>query len=331
MTVHGVASSAVGVIIAVTILLGAATIAIILRFLARRRTDSTGIDDWAALSAYLFLIAVSVCHYLILSPYGSAGHPQSEFDAQQLKQYLIILYADNICYTCCTITVKLSILLLLRRIFTSRSFQIIAYTLTGIFVVWWITVLFFQIFSCYPVHSFWDFEVRQSCIDTTKFYNGVAISNILMDFILLALPLPMIWKLQMTLRKKLQVSFIFILGGFTLICSILRTESLRKLDVNNQTETIVAVGIWTIIECGIGVICSCLPPTARLFRVLSEKMRSTVRSQKQHDDINLLNVGESGTPRLGLPSDGSYSVINEDGLDLKRHGEQKISVNSWTR
>jgi hypothetical protein len=237
MTVHGVASSAVGVIIATTILVVAASIAIVLRFLARRRSAGTGIDDWAALSAYFFLLAVSVCHYLIVSPYGSAGHPQSDLNTQQLKQYLIILYADNICYTCCTITVKLSIILLLRRIFTPRLFQIIAYILTGIFVVWWITVLFFQIFSCSPVHSFWDFELQQSCIDTTKFYNGVAISNILMDFILLTLPLPMIWKLQMTLRKKLQVSFIFILGGFTLICSILRTMSLRALDVNNQTGT----------------------------------------------------------------------------------------------
>ncbi|KAH8763617.1 hypothetical protein F5883DRAFT_559287, partial [Diaporthe sp. PMI_573] len=309
MTVHGVASSAVGVIIATTILVVAASIAIVLRFLARRRSAGTGIDDWAALSAYFFLLAVSVCHYLIVSPYGSAGHPQSDLNTQQLKQYLIILYADNICYTCCTITVKLSIILLLRRIFTPRLFQIIAYILTGIFVVWWITVLFFQIFSCSPVHSFWDFELQQSCIDTTKFYNGVAISNILMDFILLTLPLPMIWKLQMTLRKKLQVSFIFILGGFTLICSILRTMSLRALDVNNQTETIVPVGIWTIIECGIGVICSCLPPTAKLFRALSEKMRSTVRSQKQNDDINLLDVGAGGTPRHGLPSDRPYSVI----------------------
>lgn len=237
MTVQGIAPSAVGVIVATTVLVVAASIAIVLRFVARRRTNGIDIDDWAALTAYVFFLSVSVCHYLILSPYGSAGHLQSDFSPQQLRQFLIMLYADNICYTCCTITVKLSILLIQRRIFTSRPFKIIAHVLTGIFVVWWITVLFTQIFSCMPVHSFWDFALRKSCINTTMFYNGVAISNIIFDFILLILPLPMIWQLQMTLKKKLQVSFIFILGGFTIICSILRTHSLGVLDINNETGT----------------------------------------------------------------------------------------------
>jgi hypothetical protein len=109
MTVHSIAPQAINIMIATSILFVFATVAIILRFIARKRAKSIGIDDWVALSSYIFLFSVSVCHYLITGPYGYAGNPQSEYSALQLKHFLIVLYADNICYTCCTVTVKLSI------------------------------------------------------------------------------------------------------------------------------------------------------------------------------------------------------------------------------
>ncbi|ROV88785.1 hypothetical protein VSDG_08967 [Cytospora chrysosperma] len=295
MTVHSIAPAAISIMIATSILFVFATVAIILRFIARRRAKSIGIDDWVALSSYIFLFSVSVCHYLITGPYGYAGNPQSEFSALQLKHFLIILYADNICYTCCTVTVKLSITLFLRRVFTTRPIRIITAALTAILVVWWITVLCFQIFSCTPVVSFWEFERREHCINTEMFYGGVAISNVLFDFILLFIPIPLVWRLHMTTQRKLSVSFVFVLGGFTIICSIFRTISLGNLDVANETGSIWHTGLWTIIECGIGVICSCLPPMASLFKALSDKVRttvkSTVRAPKVTDDIKLLDRG----------------------------------------
>lgn len=237
MPVSGVAPAAVGIIAATTVLDVLATVAITARFIARRPPASSGLDDWVALSAYIFFLALSVCHFIISAPYGYAGHNQANFDSQQLKQFLIIIYADNICYTFCTTTIKAAITLLLRRVFPTRPFHLITAVLGGILVVWGIFVLFFQIFSCTPVHSFWDYMEQEHCIDTTMFYNGVAVSNVLFDSILLILPIPMVWQLQMDLRRKLQVSFVFVLGGFTIICSILRTVSLTKLDINNETCT----------------------------------------------------------------------------------------------
>ncbi|ROW07969.1 hypothetical protein VMCG_03409 [Cytospora schulzeri] len=299
MTVHTIAPVAIRVMIATSILVVLATVAVVLRFIARRKTKNTGIDDWVALAAYTFLLSVTVCHYLVTGPYGYAGNPQSEFSPEQLRHFLIILYADNLCYTCCTVTVKMSITLFLRRVFPTRPIRVITAGLTAILVVWWITVLLFQILSCTPVVSFWEFERREHCIDTNMFYDGVAISNVLFDFILLFIPIPMVWRLQMTWQRKLQVSFVFLLGGFTIVCSILRTISLRNLDVNNETGSIWHTGLWTIIECGVGVICSCLPPMASLFRALSDKVRSsakrsTVRAPKVNDDIKLLDR-ESGS------------------------------------
>lgn len=237
MTVSNIAPVAIRVMIATSILVVLATVAIVLRFKARSKTRNIGVDDWVALAAYVFLLSVTVCHYLVTGPYGWAGNPQSEFSLEQLRHFLIILYADNLCYTCCTVSVKLSITLFLRRVFATRPIRIITAALTAILIVWWITVLLFQIFSCTPVVSFWEVERREHCIDTNMFYDGVAISNVLFDFILLFIPIPMVWQLQMNLQRKLQVSFVFILGGFTIVCSILRTISLRNLDVNDETGT----------------------------------------------------------------------------------------------
>lgn len=242
MAVNSIAPTAIGIMIATSILFVLATVAMVLRFIARRRTKSVGIDDWVALASYIFLLSVSVCHYVITGPYGWVGNPQSEFSTLQLKHFLMVLYADNLCYTCCTVTVKLSITLFLRRVFTTRPIRVITAALTAILVVWWITVLLFQIFSCTPVVSFWEFERQEYCINTTMFYDGVAISNVLFDLILLIIPIPMVWQLQMNMQRKLQVSFVFVLGGFTIICSILRTVSLGNLDVTNET------GVYPILS-----------------------------------------------------------------------------------
>ena len=116
-------------------------------------------------------------------------------------------------YSTCLPVVKISILLLYRSIFQTRGFTI-ATNVVGAFVLaWGIACLLVSMFSCTPIHGFWDFTTPSKCINTRKFFMGNSIPNIIMDVVILTLPMGKVWYLQMSMGRKLAVSGMFLLGG----------------------------------------------------------------------------------------------------------------------
>ena len=79
--------------------------------------------------------------------------------------------------------------------------------------LWMIGVLLVDIFGCTPVRSFWKIQERKHCVNTKDFYYGVAITNIITDFMILCLPGPMIWRLHLSIQRKISLTVVFMLGG----------------------------------------------------------------------------------------------------------------------
>ena len=124
-----------------------------------------------------------------------------------------VLFAGNVFYACTSPTIKLSILLLYRRIFVTPVVKSITFVVGCILAAWLVAVVFTQIFSCTPVEGSWKPTTARHCIDSIIFYEAVAISNVLLDFMLLLLPIPVVWKLNMSMRRKAQVCGIFLVGA----------------------------------------------------------------------------------------------------------------------
>lgn len=59
---------------------------------------------------------------------------------------------------------KTSILLQYQRVFTTKRFQSVCWTLMGLVVVYTIWTVFSSIFACVPVRAFWTRE-KASCIN----------------------------------------------------------------------------------------------------------------------------------------------------------------------
>lgn len=88
------------------------------------------------------------------------------------------------------------------------------YAMGAITTIWWIASQFIVIFECTPIHYFWDrMPVTGHCLNVQKFFDGQAVPNIITDVILLALPLPLIWKLQLPANQKIALSGVFLLGS----------------------------------------------------------------------------------------------------------------------
>ena len=70
------------------------------------------------------------------------------------------------------------------------------------------------IFQCNPVSGFWNRTKPATCrVDTTDFFLGNAIPNVLTDVALMALPVPYIWRLNRSRSQKIALLGVFLLGG----------------------------------------------------------------------------------------------------------------------
>lgn len=67
--------------------------------------------------------------------------------------------------------------------------------------------------SCIPVSTFWTHEEPRTCIDPLRYFLGVAIPNVATDVVLLAFPIPWIWKLVISTSQKIALLAIFLIAG----------------------------------------------------------------------------------------------------------------------
>ncbi|OKO94387.1 hypothetical protein PENSUB_11654 [Penicillium subrubescens] len=114
----------------------------------------------------------------------------------------------------CITPAKISLLLFYVRIFCIRKFQILVYIVGSLVLAIGITVFFQTIFQCSPISYGWDQSVGPgTCIDQTIFYRYISSFNVLTGILILALPLPLVWKLQAPKAQKIALTAVFLLGG----------------------------------------------------------------------------------------------------------------------
>ncbi|KAL8979450.1 MAG: hypothetical protein Q9177_006142, partial [Variospora cf. flavescens] len=110
---------------------------------------------------------------------------------------------------------KLSLLLFLYRIFrVDRTFRILSWLLGAILTIWTTVSLLLCFFACKPIKASWvlsmQFEPTTKCpIKPYDVQNIQGFCNIITDFALLFLPLPLVWKLRVSGKKKLGLVVVF--------------------------------------------------------------------------------------------------------------------------
>lgn len=128
------------------------------------------------------------------------------------KSFQVALFLQEM-YYCCIAFIKFSILAFYRRIFPINTLRFTTYALIGIIAIWWVTVALISILNCTPIDYNWDrTQPGGHCLDPEIFAIAISIPNIVTDLIILLLPLPVIWKLQLHFKKKMALSAIFSLG-----------------------------------------------------------------------------------------------------------------------
>lgn len=110
--------------------------------------------------------------------------------------------------------VKTSLILLYYRIFgVINWFRWLLATAWALVIANSVVCIIVAVFKCRPVGLFRDESIDDgSCIDRIQFYRWNGVANLVLDFAIWTLPLPVTFQLQMNIRQKLSVSAVFLLG-----------------------------------------------------------------------------------------------------------------------
>ena len=110
--------------------------------------------------------------------------------------------------------VKISVLHLYTKIFNTHRLAIAAYAIGAVTMAYWLSTVLVAFLICRPFAFNWDkVSIKGHCGNTFAYYLSTAIVNLLIDVAIVALPLPLLWSLQMRTSRKLALTAIFSLGA----------------------------------------------------------------------------------------------------------------------
>ena len=109
---------------------------------------------------------------------------------------------------------KFSVVCFYRRIFRGSRFSVLTGILLIAIAAWGIAFFFAGLFICIPVDAFWTQAPGSRCFDPIPLFYTGAISDTIMDVVILAIPVPLVWKLNLPTKQKIIVSGIFLLGAW---------------------------------------------------------------------------------------------------------------------
>lgn len=207
-------------------------------------------------------------------------------------------------YLCALPAIKISICLTYLRIFDSKRFRWIVFGAIGLNIAYAIAFLLVSIFQCWPISyawTHWHGETVGRCNNVNAQGWASAVFNVFLDILVLSLPMPMLWKMQLNKRKKFLVMLMFGVGFFVTIVSILRLQVLIQFGdsqnltcaylvaelsttclANITTGHYTSVGYWSTIELHASVVCACMPSIRNIIRrFLPRLMGSTYEESKR--------------------------------------------------
>ncbi|KAF2008703.1 hypothetical protein BU24DRAFT_429272 [Aaosphaeria arxii CBS 175.79] len=203
-----------GLIVMASISIAVSTIAVVVRLwsqlvVTRRRL---GWDDVALLFTLLF--SHLTLGTLIAWVYYGFGKHQWMVPIQNMKSLLLCFHLYKTWYNTVIWLMKLSALTLYARLFrVSKRMRQVLWGFGVIVTLWWAAIAVTSWMECHPRMKTLDPTIPGECPGLgMPYYYALAIINPIFDFIILLLPVPLIWQLYMPTGKKLLVVAVMLFG-----------------------------------------------------------------------------------------------------------------------
>ncbi|KAM0795686.1 hypothetical protein BDR22DRAFT_893930 [Usnea florida] len=227
--------------------------------------------------------------------------------------------AYEILYCVCITLVKISILLFYYRLFGVRkAFKYTCHVLLALVTCWCVAFVLANIFQCIPVEAAWIRPYPHSkCINNNASLLGTAVTNVFLDVVILVLPMVPVWSLSLTVRQKITLTAIFLLGAFICAAAIVRVWAILNIDQTDVTWSYVRPLIWSAVEISIGITCACLPTLQPLIQFCLGRGAFSNNNNNNNHSRRYHNNNNNNNKTYGLASLG-YAV------GVQAHGKPQI-------
>ncbi|KAL4995215.1 hypothetical protein BDV10DRAFT_135417 [Aspergillus recurvatus] len=249
----------------------------LMRTAARVLNRNYGLDDLATSLSVGIAAAIGAVVYPV-SNLG-LGTDMWYLEHPKIDRLFYLFVVTTTLYPPCLAMIKISMLLLYLRIFPNRNLRLATFIMLTVVSMWGIAYTLVGIWTCSP-RSYawlgWDGEHTGTCMNWTALQISHAVINIVFDFIVIGMPLPVLLKLDLSKTKKAGVCVMFLTGLIVTALSIVRlTTTYNFLKSQNQTRDFIPLYIWSIVEIDLGIICSCFPGIRALLKMITPGCRST--------------------------------------------------------
>ncbi|KAL8956134.1 MAG: hypothetical protein Q9183_006402 [Haloplaca sp. 2 TL-2023] len=244
------------------------------------------LDDYLAIAAMAVVFGNYICQILTLQQ-GLGKHVDMDSAAEQLGPFMRLTFATEILYVWIHVFSKLSILRLYKRIFGTRAginktFVHTVYGVSVLVVLWGLSMIVTLTIQCKPLGAAWDpTKSHKRCLDLHPFFLSTNILNIALDIVIIALPMFPLWRIKVTVAKRVGLTFVFLLSAIATIMSCLRLHAVHSVVFDDPTWNLVPVAIWSTVESTVGVVCCCLPVLAPVVTWTCDKVKPLVTKTRR--------------------------------------------------
>ncbi|KAF2029803.1 hypothetical protein EK21DRAFT_112479 [Setomelanomma holmii] len=214
-----------------------------------------GLDDFfiglAALFSFSQTVAVSVASIHVP---GRHAHDltDSQKDMFQKAEYVAcMMYIANMGCS------RISVCLLIRKVLPGMVPKYTALVFAGFTAIWTVSGVLVTAFAC-NLPKPWNFLGNQHCYDVVAFVNYIAITNIVVEVLLVTIPL-VVWNVRLSARKRISVSLVFLAR-----LSVVAAVSAQLHFFNRSNFSDITYNGWAGVLCqqiaqNLAIISACLP------------------------------------------------------------------------
>ncbi|KAK5993821.1 hypothetical protein PT974_07258 [Cladobotryum mycophilum] len=209
-------------------------------------------DDYLVIAAWLMLLATSVIWQIKvpilyqLFEINRGGAPLTTKFTDSYATFMPHIVTWSVLFYSCLWSVKFSFLLFFRRLGSKITHQ---------YNIWWWIICVLTFAGWVACIADIDYKCKQCAkparvqYQNRTFYGNMA-ADIFTDFLVLSIPLSILWNVQIPRTKKLILAGIFSVTIFIMVVAIIRVVLVRGTENQHQNARIDWLYMWTNVEMG---------------------------------------------------------------------------------
>ncbi|KAL8880640.1 MAG: hypothetical protein Q9192_007976 [Flavoplaca navasiana] len=278
------------------------------RFMLRKfmKELKFGLDDWLMVPA---LILASLWPILQICAVKYSGTGKHVYDVTYHE-----LYMSKWAF------IKLSITAFNMRLtgLSSRKWMYAHWSFFGILVVFILCTIFLAAFQCNPPMGAWNvmatghLEKAPTCIPDNDISFPLSVIHILLDFCLLAVPILVLWKVQLPWSTKIRLYILFAAGALTCFAAVMRRVSQARLK-SDPTYNVSALIYWTEVDIMLTVIVASMPVLGTALWSRTMNSRKTKSSNPSSGFSNFKTKSRGDVPS----SHSREGIMRQDEVELE--------------